>query len=43
MLQVWVFSTEEEDSTPLSMVPEFLVRMSSTIAPRARAKQLVTR
>ena len=43
MLQVWVFSTEEEDSTPLSLVPEFLVRMSSTISPRARSKQLVTR
>merc|ERR1712045_202809 len=41
--KVWVFSTEEEDSTPLSLVPEFLVRMSSTISPRARSKQLVTR
>ena len=43
LCQVWVFSTEEEDSTPLSLVPEFLVRMSSTISPRARSKQLVTR
>ena len=34
LCQVWVFSTEEEDSTPLSLVPEFLVRMSSTISPR---------
>ena len=41
LCQVWVFSTEEEDSSPLSLVPEFLVRMSSTIAPRS--KQLVTR
>ena len=43
LCQVWVFSTEEEDSSPLSLVPEFLVRMSSTISPRARSKQLVTR
>ena len=35
--QVWVFSSEEEDTTPLTMVPEFLVRMSSTITSRSRS------
>ena len=35
--QVWVFSSEEEDTTPLTMVPEFLVRMSSTITSRNRS------
>ena len=35
--QVWVFSCEEEDTTPLTMVPEFLVRMSSTITSRNRS------
>ena len=34
---MWVFSCEEEDTTPLTMVPEFLVRMSSTITSRNRS------
>ena len=34
---MWVFSSEEEDTTPLTMVPEFLVRMSSTITSRSRS------
>jgi len=38
--KVWVFNVEEEDSVQLSMVPDFLVRMSMS---RNRSKQLVTK
>ena len=39
--KVWVFSVEEEDSVQLSMVPDFLVRMS--LSPKTKSKQLVTK
>jgi len=38
--KVWVFNLEEEDSTNLTIVPEFLAKMSH-LANRAKSKQLV--
>jgi len=38
--KVWVFTVEEEDNTNLTIVPEFLAKMSH-LANRAKSKQMV--
>ena len=40
--KVWVFTAEEEDSPPLTMVPEFLARMS-VLSHKTRTKQMVVK
>lgn len=40
--KVWVFTVEEEDTTNLTLVPEFLAKMSH-LANRAKSKQMVIR
>ena len=39
--KVWVFGMEEEDTNSLTMVPDFLVKMSQLTRPRS--KNLVTK
>lgn len=35
--KVWVFTMEEEDQHSLTMVPDFLVKMSQITRPRTKA------